>query len=104
MSMTAKITIQDGEDISSALSRFKRQVDLTYRQEWHKRRLGYYEKPSILKRKKMMMRYRKVRLAEYNRERCFRMGLPKPRHCASGLKIGLVELFHRSTPVGVIGR
>ncbi|KHD05624.1 hypothetical protein PN36_29970 [Candidatus Thiomargarita nelsonii] len=105
--MSVKVIVHDGEDISTALSRFRRKVTLEYRKGWHKRRFGYYKKPSILNKQKRMMRYRVVKLAEWSKgmSYCKTAYLPpKGRRFGYTLKIELVELFTNTTPTGVIGR
>ena len=43
---------QDDESIEELLRRFRRAVGLGYERRWYKRRLGYFEKPSALLRKR----------------------------------------------------
>jgi ribosomal protein S21 len=54
--MPVKIEVRDGENLLSALRRFKRLVEATYGRPWTKRRLGYAEKASELRRKRRKMR------------------------------------------------
>lgn len=49
--MTVAISVEDGESIEFALRKLNKKVKHETDRFWHKRRLGYYEKPSILKRK-----------------------------------------------------
>jgi ribosomal protein S21 len=51
-----RVEVREGESLSSALQRFRRQVHAAYRRPWTKRKLGYYEKPSVLRRKKKRMK------------------------------------------------
>jgi len=53
--MTSEIKVREGENIESAISRFRKAVQNEYGRRWYKRRLGYYEKPSVLRRKKKKM-------------------------------------------------
>lgn len=54
--MSVRINVEDNETLDSALSRFSHKVyRLNYRR-WYKRRYGYYEKPSVLARKRRKMR------------------------------------------------
>lgn len=53
--MTVKVTVEDGESIDLALRKLRRKVKSEMDRRWHKRRFGYYEKPSALKRKSKKM-------------------------------------------------
>jgi hypothetical protein len=44
------------EDFSAMVDRFKQRVRDEYQRPWTKRRYGYYEKPSALRRKRAKMR------------------------------------------------
>lgn len=54
LEMGLKIRIQDNENIDAALTRFRRKEQYEYKR-WTKKRYGYYEKPSILKRRRKKM-------------------------------------------------
>ncbi|WP_275544555.1 MULTISPECIES: 30S ribosomal protein S21 [unclassified Pseudomonas] len=54
--MTITVNIEDNESIEIALRNFKKKVKHETDRRWHKRRFGYYEKPSILKRKAKKMK------------------------------------------------
>lgn len=54
--MTVSINVKDGESIEIALRKLKKKVTHETDRRWHKRRFGYYEKPSILKRKAKKMK------------------------------------------------
>lgn len=54
--MTITVNVKDGESIEVVLHRFKKKVKHETDRRWHKRRFGYYEKPSILKRKAKKMK------------------------------------------------
>ncbi len=51
LEMTVKIEVNTGETIEVALRKFNKKVKNETDRRWYKRRFGYYEKPSILKRK-----------------------------------------------------
>ena len=53
--MTVKVTVEDGESIDLALRKLSRKVKSEMDRRWYKRRFGYYEKPSVLKRKSKKM-------------------------------------------------
>jgi ribosomal protein S21 len=102
--MSVKIEVYDGEEISVALERFNDKVFWEYRKSWYKRRFGYYEKPGTRRRKKRMMRYRDTKIAQFRRRfgPWNGYGTRKDRRGIC-LRIGLVGLFDRTTPIGVIG-
>lgn len=54
--MAIKVEIQDGEPIEQALRRLQTKVRAESGRSWCKRRFGYYEKPSALKRKAKKMK------------------------------------------------
>src|SRR5256885_4786750 len=56
--MPVRTKVCDGEDIGIALRRLSNLVRLAYAQSWTKRRYGYYEKPSVLRRKSRKLRGR----------------------------------------------
>lgn len=59
--MAIRIEIRVLEDISSALWRLRKKAFLANRRAWAKRRLGYYEKPSTIRRKRQQMDRRNIR-------------------------------------------
>jgi ribosomal protein S21 len=59
--MGVRVVVKEGESLQSALRKLSRGVDFHYRRSWYKKRIGYYEKGSIRRR-------RKKRLQEYNRK------------------------------------
>lgn len=85
--MSVKIEVGDDESIDSALKRFNQAVKRDLGRPWCKRRYGYYEKPSELKRKRKKMR----RLRSGSRGNLY-------------LKIGLKELFSLTGPTNSAGR
>jgi ribosomal protein S21 len=89
LEMGLKIRIQDNENIDAALARFRRKEQYEYKR-WTKKRYGYYEKPSILKRKrkKMAKIWASILTSKigYNRKNSLH------------LYIGLKELFARTGP------
>ncbi len=50
--MTIEIKVRENDSIDSALNRLNKQIRFEYGRRWYKRRFGYYEKPSILKKKR----------------------------------------------------
>lgn len=50
--MGIQVAVRDGESVQSALARLNRAVQRVEGRPSHKRRLGYYEKPSELRRKR----------------------------------------------------
>ena len=56
LEMTVKIEVNTGETIEVALRKFNKKVKNETDGRWYKRRFGYYEKPSILKRKAKKMK------------------------------------------------
>jgi ribosomal protein S21 len=84
--MSTTIEVHDGESIDSALKRLTQLVRRDLHRPWHKRRYGYYEKPSELRRKQEKM----ARL-----------------RAGAGtllLRIGLKELYARTGPRNAAGR
>jgi ribosomal protein S21 len=55
--MSINVEVSEGESFEDALKRFNQLVRLEQSRPWHKRRYGYYEKPSELKRKRKKMRW-----------------------------------------------
>lgn len=85
--MSVKIDVGDDESIDSALKRFNQAVKREIGRAWCKRRYGYYEKPSELKRKQKKM----ARLRSRSQGNLH-------------LKIGLKELYSRTGPKNSAGR
>jgi ribosomal protein S21 len=54
--MTVKVYMDAGEPIEEALRKFNKKVKHETGRRWYKRRFGYYEKPSMLKRKSKKMK------------------------------------------------
>ena len=54
--MAITVNVEDDESIEVALRKLKKKVKQETDRRWHKRRFGYYEKPSILKRKTKKMK------------------------------------------------
>ncbi|MES2820228.1 MAG: 30S ribosomal protein S21 [Pseudomonadota bacterium] len=77
--MTVRVTINEDESIDLALRKLSRKVKNEMDSRWHKRRFGYFEKPSVLKRKNQKM----IKLAIQSGETLW-------------LKIGLREQFSRN--------
>jgi ribosomal protein S21 len=85
--MTVKVVVRDGEPITQALVRFRHSVRQALGRPWTKRRFGYFEKPSSLRRKRDRMRRRQLQAA----------GTLK-------LHLGLAEQFRRTGPTNALGR
>ncbi len=95
--MTIKVIPDKDENISRALSRLNKLVDSAHSQPWTKRRYGYYEKPSVIRRRRKKMRWRQ-NLAKENSKRLGVKG--------TGLKlhIGLKAKLRRNGPNNSLGR
>lgn len=83
--MAVKVVVRDGEPIDEGLRRFNRMVWANYRRRWSKRRYGYYEKPSALRRNQAKMNWRQ-------------------RQAGGGLslRVGLAELLSRTGPTNAV--
>ncbi len=51
-----KVIINDEQSIEQALQELRKKVYYEKSSRWYKRRYGYYEKPSVLKRKRRKMK------------------------------------------------
>jgi ribosomal protein S21 len=85
--MCVKVVVRDGEELFRALRRFRLLVDRAHGRPWTKRRFGYYEKPSALRRKRARMEWRQ-------------------RHVGGKLKlhVKLAAQFSRTGPNNALGR
>ena len=54
--MSLRIEARADEDFLAMVERFNQRVRYEYHRPWTKRRYGYYEKPSVLRRKRAKMR------------------------------------------------
>ena len=93
-----KVEVLDGESIERALHRLRVTQQYEYKR-WTKRRYGYFEKPSALRRKQRKMAKLWTQM-DAN-------AVPAPRQGAQHrlhLFIGLVELFARSGPSNQAGK
>ena len=54
--MPMRVEVREGEDLTQALDRFTQLVQREYQRPWTKRRFGYFEQPSALRRKQRKMR------------------------------------------------
>ncbi len=52
--------VGEGQDINQALLELRKLVKQEYGRPWHKRRYGYYESPSVLRRKCKKMKQRQT--------------------------------------------
>jgi ribosomal protein S21 len=58
--MTVRVEVREGESLSAAMHRLKKQAFLAHRRAWVKSRPGYFEKPSVLRRKRHKMDLRNI--------------------------------------------
>ncbi|NDJ75009.1 MAG: 30S ribosomal protein S21 [Chloroflexi bacterium] len=86
-----RVVPRDDESFEQTLARFNRSVRRGYARPWHKRRYGYYEKPSTLRRKQNRTRRRNVRSYAHGGS-------------GVGLRIGLEKQFRRDGPSNAMGR
>lgn len=91
--MTTKVEVREDESIESALRRFRQLVRRELGRPWYKRRYGYYEKPSELRRKRKKM-------ARLRKQVTWRG--PDPGNLL--LRIGLTELHARTGPKNAAGK
>ena len=54
--MSLRVEPRITEDFADTLDRFSQLVQREYERPWYKRRYGYYESPSALRRKRSKMR------------------------------------------------
>ncbi len=85
--MSANVEVHEEETIQIAIKRFRKVVSQKFSRSWYKSRVGYYEKPSIRKR-------RKQHIAEINR----RKDLKDPNSRTLKMKMGLSWLYERKNP------
>ena len=81
------MSVKEGESVAHALIRLRRVVDQTCARPSHKRRYGYYEKPSELERKREKMRKRQIQAGG--------------RLC---LNVDMTALFRRTGPANALMR
>jgi ribosomal protein S21 len=85
--VAAEVRVREGEGIESIVRRFRMAVQQEYGRRWYKKRIGYYEKPSELRRKRKKM--------------------AKIQSQCGGtlwLRIGQEDLFRRTGPMNAAGR
>lgn len=85
--MTVTVEVREDEDLTQALDRFTQLVQHEYRRPWTKRRFGYFEKPSALRRKARKMRKLQAQTAGH-----------------LGLRINLEPQWRRTGPTNAAGR
>ena len=98
--MGTKVTVQDGESIERALFRLKVAQAYEYKR-WTKKRYGFYEKSSELRRKAKKMA--KIWSLLETTDRTMRRE-SRPAKNRIHLFIGLSQLFARSGPTNEAGR
>ena len=55
--MGIKVVVDDRESVADLLVRFEQLRYFVYRRPWTKRRLGYFEKPSVVRRREQRLRF-----------------------------------------------
>ncbi|HTE18304.1 MAG TPA: 30S ribosomal protein S21 [Armatimonadota bacterium] len=98
--MGAYVVVREGEDLDSALTRFAGHCRRDQARPWTKRRYGYYESPSALRRKRKRWQEMKARARG---RKIGRMGGWKS-YPVSGSKIGLPAQFSRTGPTISVGK
>ena len=98
--MSRKVEVRDGESIEHALFRLRTTQAYEYKR-WSKKRYGYYEKPSALRRKRQKMA--KIWTLMERTDRMLRKDFTPRRSCIH-LYIGLKDLFARTGPTNQAGR
>ena len=91
--MGAYVVLQQGEDIDQALERFRHHCDRDQGRPWTKRRYGYYEKPSALRRKRKRRDRMTARHSGWHDE-----------PASYNFRIGLAAQFCCTGPINTIGR
>jgi hypothetical protein len=51
-----KVIVGEGESVAQAIERFEQLRYFVYRRPWTKRRFGYFEKPSVVRRREARLR------------------------------------------------
>lgn len=92
--MGRKVTVEEGESIDKALMHLRHLQNYEYKR-WTKKRYGYFEKPSALRRKKRKM-------AEIWQIK-FGPHAGASRQKRLHLFVGLAKLFSRSGPTNQAG-
>lgn len=83
--MAVRVVLREDESLDDALRRFKKSVKLRYRMGWAKRRYNYFEKPSVLRRRKHILDTISRRRSGY--------GIGNDH--SSTRRVGFTELFER---------
>ena len=84
--MTIRVALRENESLEDALRRFNKHVNYLNGRRWCKRRYGYYEKPSAIRRKQKKMHH----LNQHGK--------------ILKLHIGQKELLARTGPTNAAGR
>ncbi len=85
-----KVILTDNQTVEQALTEFNKQLYRNNYRRWYKKRYGYYEKPSQLKRKRKKMQ-KIMRCSTYID---YLSG--ENEYSSLQLKIGLTEQFSRT--------
>lgn len=80
--MPVRFAVPQDQPLSRSLRAMRREVDLCYQRSWYKRRFGYYEKPSVLRRRKKRLHKRNQQSLIHRRRRV-------------GMYMGLITLHRR---------
>jgi ribosomal protein S21 len=101
----ARVEVPADEPFEAALCRFRKRVTHRFWRPWHKRRFGFYEKPSALRRKRRKMRELARGRATW-RDRLREVGSPLFRliRVTGHVGLGLRAQFDRNAPTFVVGR
>jgi hypothetical protein len=62
--MSVRVEVSEVEDIRVAIRKLQQLTCNKFSRAWYKSRIGYYEKPSVLGRRKKLLRKRNLRLLE----------------------------------------
>lgn len=96
--MGVEIKLRENENIESAIRRLNERIYQENRKRWYKRRYGYYETPSILKRK------RNKHLKIFRKSVASQMAMCGRVTTGLQLKIGMKEQRRRTGPNNAAGR
>ena len=92
-----KVIPRNGEEFEQTFKRFNHLVRKTRSRPWHKRRYGYYEKPSTIHAKQKRVQY-------WNRRGFSQMGIRKYPGTGLRLPIHFDKQFSREGPSNAMGR
>lgn len=64
--MSFRVEVKEGEDIRVAIRKLQQLTCNKFSRSWYKSRIGYYEKPSVLRRRKKLLRKRNLQILEWD--------------------------------------